>query len=82
MEHLWLATAITMIFKAEQSCSSVQFSPFLQGRIAVACAQNFGIVGNGRVSVLQANQAGIEHVVSFDTLDGAAQLAFLGGCER
>lgn len=71
-----------MIFKAEQSCSSVQFSPFLQGRIAVACAQNFGIVGNGRVSVLQANQAGIEHVVSFDTLDGAAQLAFLGGCER
>lgn len=63
-----------MIFKAEQSCSSVQFSPFLQGRLAVACAQNFGIVGNGKVSVLQANQAGLEHVVSFDTIDGATDL--------
>lgn len=34
------------------------------------------------MSVLQSNQAGIEHIVSFDTLDGAAQLASLGHCEK
>lgn len=32
---------------------SVKFSPFEDGRLAVASAQNFGIIGNGRQHVLQ-----------------------------
>jgi hypothetical protein len=59
-----------MIYKAEQSACAVQFSPFVSGRVAAAFSQNFAIVGNGRVSVLQGGDAGFEHVVSFDTIDG------------
>ena len=32
---------------------AVKFSPFEKGRLAVATAQNFGIIGNGRQYVLQ-----------------------------
>ncbi len=32
---------------------AVKFSPFEEGRVAVATAQNFGIIGNGRQYVLQ-----------------------------
>lgn len=32
---------------------AVKFSPFEEGRIAVATSQNFGIIGNGRQYVLQ-----------------------------
>ena len=32
---------------------AVKFSPFEEGRLAVATAQNFGIIGNGRQYVLQ-----------------------------
>jgi hypothetical protein len=32
---------------------SVKFSPFLEGRIAVATAQNFGIIGNGKQHVFE-----------------------------
>ena len=32
---------------------AVKFSPFLKGRLAVATAQNFGIIGNGRHYALQ-----------------------------
>lgn len=60
-----------MLYKAEQSNCSVKFSPFLQGRIALACAQNFGIVGNGSVVVLQAQETGLQRVAGFDTVDGA-----------
>lgn len=59
------------MFKGDQSACAVQFSPFTPGRLAVATSQNFGVVGNGRVSVLQQEQAGLQHVVSFDTADGA-----------
>ena len=34
---------------------SVKFSPFEDGRLAVASAQNFGIIGNGRQHVLQVS---------------------------
>lgn len=34
---------------------SVKFSPFVNGRLAVASAQNFGIIGNGRCSVLEVS---------------------------
>ena len=32
---------------------SVKFSPFEDGKVAVATSQNFGIIGNGRQYVLQ-----------------------------
>ena len=33
--------------------SSVRFSPYEDGRIAVGTAQNFGIIGNGKQHVFQ-----------------------------
>lgn len=36
---------------------SVKFSPFEQGKVAVATAQNFGIIGNGKQYVLQVSRA-------------------------
>lgn len=60
-----------MLFQGEQSNCSVQFSPFISGRLALACAQNFGIVGNGSVVVVQAQEVGLQRVACFDTLDGA-----------
>jgi len=36
---------------------AVKFSPFEEGRLAVATAQNFGIIGNGRQYVLQVSAA-------------------------
>lgn len=35
----------------------MKFSPFEQGKVAVATAQNFGIIGNGKQYVLQVSRA-------------------------
>ena len=40
------------VFKTPFNGYSVKFSPFYESRIAVATAQNFGILGNGRIHVL------------------------------
>ena len=40
-------------FKTGFQGYSVKFSPFEEGKIAVATAQNFGIIGNGKQYVLQ-----------------------------
>ena len=40
-------------FKTTFNGYSVKFSPFIDGRLAVATAQNFGIIGNGRLHVLE-----------------------------
>ena len=37
-----------MMFKLGFNGYSVKFSPYHEGRLAVATAQNFGIIGNGR----------------------------------
>ena len=42
-----------MRFKIDFNGYAVKFSPFEDGRIAVATSQNFGIIGNGRQYVLQ-----------------------------
>jgi hypothetical protein len=60
-----------MMFKSDQSACAVQFSPFVPGKLAVATSQNFGVVGNGRLVVLQPSQQGLQQVASFDTVDGA-----------
>jgi len=44
-----------MFFRFSFNGYSVKFSPFEEGRIAVATAQNFGIIGNGRQYVLQVS---------------------------
>ena len=36
---------------------AVKFSPFYADRLAVASAQNFGLVGNGRLHLLSQNPA-------------------------
>ena len=42
-----------MLFKTDFNGYAVKFSPFEDGRLAVATSQNFGIIGNGRQYVLQ-----------------------------
>lgn len=58
------------MFKSDQSCCALQFSPFVPGKVAVVTSQNFGVVGNGRVTIIQQTALGLEPVVSFDTVDG------------
>jgi len=39
---------------------SIKYSPFFPDRLAVASAQNFGLVGNGRLHLLQQSpQSGL-----------------------
>ena len=54
---------------------SVKFSPFEDGRLAVASSQNFGIIGNGRQHVLQV-QLPVWHIV----LSPASRLATESRC--
>eukprot|EP00614_Pseudopedinella_elastica_P019904 CAMPEP_0172648774 /NCGR_PEP_ID=MMETSP1068-20121228/241448_1 /TAXON_ID=35684 /ORGANISM="Pseudopedinella elastica, Strain CCMP716" /LENGTH=311 /DNA_ID=CAMNT_0013463107 /DNA_START=66 /DNA_END=1001 /DNA_ORIENTATION=+ len=43
-------------FECPFNCCSVEFSPFEERRLAVATAQYFGVVGNGQVHVLEADE--------------------------
>ncbi|GAA5980338.1 hypothetical protein JCM11641_001771 [Rhodosporidiobolus odoratus] len=65
------------------ACYSLAFSPFYPARLAVAGAANFGLVGNGRLSVLTQDggpagtgSAGIGLEKGFDTQDGLYDLAW------
>ncbi|KAL3690420.1 hypothetical protein R1sor_016729 [Riccia sorocarpa] len=58
------------VFKTAFNGYAVRFSPFVENRLAVATAQNFGIIGNGRQYVLELTPNGIVDVVGFDTADG------------
>lgn len=42
--------------KLNNSGFGVQFSPFKNNIIAACCSQNFGIVGNGSISVIITNK--------------------------
>eukprot|EP00898_Chlorokybus_atmophyticus_P000953 jgi/Chlat1/1859/Chrsp141S02191 len=57
-------------FRTAYNGYGVAFSPFEEGRLAVATAQNFGIIGNGRQYVLQLAPNGLVEVAAFDTADG------------
>eukprot|EP00899_Mesostigma_viride_P010714 jgi/Mesvir1/19644/Mv09927-RA.1 len=59
-------------FRSPFNGYAVQFSPFLEDRLAVATAQNFGIIGNGRLHILQMVRGSdaLVPIVSFDTADG------------
>jgi hypothetical protein len=45
-----------MRYKTSFNGYAVKFSPFIENRIAVATAQNFGIIGNGRQYVLEVGR--------------------------
>jgi len=62
-----------MLYRAPNSASGVQFHPFIAGRLCVATSQNFGVVGNGQLLVLQAGPGGFELLTSYDTSDGAGR---------
>ncbi|KXZ54096.1 hypothetical protein GPECTOR_5g20 [Gonium pectorale] len=56
---------------------SVKFSPFFEGRIAVATAQNFGIIGNGKQHVFEVSPHGaMVEVAQYDTQDGLYDCAW------
>jgi peroxin-7 len=44
---------------------AVKYSPFFDNRIAVATAANFGLVGNGRLFVLELTPVGFRAVKSY-----------------
>ena len=55
---------------------SVKYSPFFDNRIAVASAANFGLVGNGRLYVLELTPNGIACLKWYPTQDALYDLAF------
>lgn len=56
---------------------SVAYSPFFDSKIAVASAANFGLVGNGRLYVLNLSESGqIVPQAYFDTQDGLFDLSW------
>lgn len=69
-------------FKTTFNGYAVRFNPFIEGRLAVATAQNFGIIGNGRLHVLQQPPPGappnapLAEVAVFDTADGLYDVAW------
>jgi len=58
------------VFRTAFNGYAVKFSPFVETRLAVATAQNFGIIGNGRQHVLELTPNGIVEVCAFDSSDG------------
>lgn len=68
------------VFKTPFNGYSVKFSPFYEHRLAVATAQNFGILGNGRLHILDLSPTPsptpISELAFFDTADGIYDLAW------
>mmetsp|Transcript_12072 Transcript_12072/g.20425 ORF Transcript_12072/g.20425 Transcript_12072/m.20425 type:complete len:316 (-) Transcript_12072:280-1227(-) len=65
-----------MFFKTAYNGYAIEFSPFIENRVAVATAQNFGIIGNGRQYVLEFGPQGVRELLSFDTADGLYDCAW------
>lgn len=67
------------VFKTPFNGYSVKFSPFYESRLAVATAQNFGILGNGRLHILDlppTPSSPFVELASFDTADGVYDVAW------
>lgn len=55
----------------------VQYSPYFDNKIAVATASNYGLVGNGRLFILNIEPNGlITNEVSWETQDGLFDIAW------
>lgn len=49
----------------------IQYSPFFDNKLAVATASNYGLVGNGKLFILNIEPTGaIGHEISWETQDG------------
>lgn len=70
--------AVTLFRTEGSNPYGVEFSPFGDGRIAVASSQYFGIVGNGRQYVLQQPGPGapLQVLRVFETQDGLYDCAW------
>ncbi|ORX60867.1 WD40 repeat-like protein [Piromyces finnis] len=55
---------------------SVEFSSFFEGKLACAAASNYGIVGNGRLFVLNIHPQGLAVERIYDTQDGLFDCAW------
>ncbi|CAL9015656.1 unnamed protein product [Prunus brigantina] len=73
------------VFKTPFNGYSVKFSPFYESRLAVATSQNFGILGNGRLHVIDLSPAPlgpaaphqpITELIAYDTADGVYDVAW------
>src|ERR1700733_9252168 len=47
------------------NANSLSFSPYNDSLLAVTSSQNFGLVGNGRIHILQLSPAGIKPLNSY-----------------
>ena len=77
------ASAMAAVSDLELSGYSIQSSPFIPGRMAVATSANFGIVGNGRMQIVQALPAGsvggwpvLQHLSAYPTNSGLFDCAW------
>ncbi|OJJ50055.1 hypothetical protein ASPZODRAFT_128651 [Penicilliopsis zonata CBS 506.65] len=55
---------------------AVKYSPFFDNRLAVAASANFGLVGNGRLYILELTPNGIAPLKWFTTQDSLYDLAW------
>jgi peroxin-7 len=63
-------------FRTDFMGYSVKWSPYHENRLAVATAQHFGIIGNGRQFVLEITPQGIRPLATFLSQDGLFDCAF------
>jgi len=59
-----------VLFKTPFNGYAVEFSPFDEAKLAVATAQHFGIIGNGKQHILQIQGNQIREIACFDSRDG------------
>lgn len=57
-----VATPVLRVKTPSFAHHNVAFSPFFENRIAVASGANFGLVGNGRLHILQLSPKGLQVV--------------------
>jgi peroxin-7 len=55
---------------------AVKYSPFFDSRIAVSASMNFGLVGNGRLYILNLTANGIVAEQTYDTQDSLYDTAW------
>jgi len=46
------------MFRTEFAVFGIQYSPFERHKVAVACSQYYGLVGNGKLCLLHRSPAG------------------------
>ena len=50
--------AMAAMFRTEFAVFGIQYSPFERHKVAVACSQYYGLVGNGKLCLLHRSPAG------------------------